>query len=171
MYSRTLLHRSLYINTAFWARRYGARSRNMCNLRFFAVRQRPMTPVLPRSLPRIMLRQILSCEPAPPILKGASPLLHRWASFVGTSGTVSIAQGRFTRFSRADGGGRRANIHTDGVFVLEDAPNVVFEHDRWCWIFRPAADCCACNCECRVVQCVSLSVQGARARHEPAPSN
>ena len=84
MYSRTLLHRSLYINTAFWARRYGARSRNMCNLRFFAVRQRPMTPVLPRSLPRIMLRQILSCEPAPPILKGASPLLHRWASSVGT---------------------------------------------------------------------------------------
>ena len=161
MYSRALLHRSFYIDTAFWARRYDARSRNMCNLRFFAVRQRPMTPVLPRSLSRIMLRQILSCEPAPPILKGASPLLHRWASSVGTSGTVSIAQGRFTRFSRADGGGRRANIHTDGVF----------EDDRWCWIFRPAADCCACNCECRVVQCVSLSVQGAWGRHEPAPSN
>ena len=84
MYSRALLRRSFYVDTAFWARRYYAHSRNMCNLRFFAVRQRPMTPVLPRSLPRIMLRQILSCEPAPPILKGASPLLHRWASSVGT---------------------------------------------------------------------------------------
>ena len=133
MYSRALLHRSFYINTAFWARRYGARYRNMCNLRFFAVRQRPMTPVLPRSLPRIMLRQILSCEPAPPIaiLKGASPMLRRWASSVGTSGTVSIAQGKGS--ARATYKEQGSNGQTmaaaaqvsmwTGVFVLEDLPD------------------------------------------------
>ena len=58
------------------------------HLRFFAVRQRPMTPVLPRSLSRIMLRQTYLSR-RPPILKGASPLLYRWAYYVETVRDIS----------------------------------------------------------------------------------
>ena len=46
----------------------------------------------------------------------------------------------------------------DGVLVLEDAPNVVLEDDRWCGILPPAVDGCACTCECRLAQCVPLGV-------------
>ena len=92
MYSRSSLHRSFYIDVAFWVRRH-MRVLDTCASSIFCGAPTPHDPCPPSTLiPHHvtgMLRQILSCEPAPPILKGASPLLHRWASSVGTVRDIS----------------------------------------------------------------------------------
>ena len=122
---------------------------------------------------RTVLREIYLAKRRPPHLEGGlsrapyggNPLSGR------PTGTVSIAQRQPIRYRNwADGGHRRANIQLDGVLVLEDASNVGFEDNRWCGILRSVVDGCACKCECRLAQCVPLSVQGARDRHEPIPS-
>ena len=51
--------------------------------------------------------------------------------------------------------------------VLDVAPDVVFADDCWCGTLRPAADCCASECECRLVQCVLWSVEGAGTSKSP----
>ena len=83
MYSRALLHRSCYIDTAFLARRYDARSRAMRNLRFLEVRHDPR--LLSILIPHHVTTNPILRTP-PPILKGAFRLLHRWAYSVGTVG-------------------------------------------------------------------------------------
>lgn len=55
----------------------------------------------------------------PPILKGASPLLRRWAFSVGAVRGVSDRATANHKDSLADGGRRRANnIHLGGVLVV-----------------------------------------------------
>ena len=128
MYSQSPFHRRFYIDAAFWARRYHARSRRIWNIHNDT---RPPSILIPH---HVTTHPILR-SPTPHVEPPPLPCSVGGHCLSGPSLAFPIAQRLTTRISREDGGRRRVNIQLDGALVLEESADVGFEDDRSCGTF------------------------------------